>query len=521
MKRRHFLAAGAAVTLARPSLAQGSRVLRFVPQADLANPDPIWTTTIVAYNHGFMVWDTLYGFDSHYMPRPQMVAGHEVSDDKLTWRFTLRDNQVFHDGEKVRAIDAVTSINRWGKRRPFGQLLLTRTAEIKALDDTRFEIRLTKPFPLMLNALADYCFVMPERIASTDPFKQITDYVGSGPFRFLRDEWMPGSRAAYARNERYVSRSEPSDCLAGGKPVFFDRVEWVVMPDPATAGAALQSGEVDWLEQPLPDLLPVFRRTKTTRVLVNDKIGSIALLAINHLHPPFNNPKLLRALLSVIDQKEFMESAFESEPELYRTGVGVFTPGMPMANDEGMGALTGKRDITAAKKLVAESGYQGERIVLMAPSDQANLQAFAQVMNATMKSIGLNVDYTTVDWGTLVQRRSSRGPVEKGGWSAFCTSYTGLSVMDPAVHLPLRGIGTQGWFGWPTDPEMEAMRDTWLDAPDLATQRQIARKIQAQAFRNVPFIPLGQFFMATAVNARLSNFAEWPTPLFWNVRRSA
>lgn len=518
MRRRDFLAAAAAATIARPALSQSrDRVLKFIPQADLANPDPIWTTTTVAYNHGFMVWDTPYALDRNYQPKPQMVAGHELSDDRLSWRFTLRDGLLFHDGEPVRAIDLTTSIARWAKRRPLGQLMVSYGAELSALSDKVFEIRLKKPFPLMLNALADYCFIMPERIAKTDAFKQISEYVGSGPFRFLRDEWRPGAGAAYARFERYVPRQEESSLLAGGRVAHFDRIEWMVMPDPASSVSALQTGEADWLESPLPDLLPIIRKNPATRIQLNDKIGAMAMAAINHLHPPFDNPKLLRAVLTAIDQTEFMQAAFNSEPDLYRTGVGVFTAGLPMANDEGMGAF--KADIPLAKRMVAESGYKGERAVLMAPSDQAVLGAFAPVMAATLERIGINVDHVTTDWGTLVQRRSSQESVEKGGWSMFCTSYTGLSVMDPSVHLPLRGTGKQAWFGWPTDPEMETLRNDWLEETDLAGQKRVARQIQARALTNVPFIPLGQYYLATAVRANLTGFVEWPTPIFWNVRR--
>lgn len=520
MRRRDFLAAAAASVIARPALSQSrQRVLKFIPQADLANPDPIWTTTTVAYNHGFMVWDTPYALDASYQPRPQMVAGHELSDDKLSWRFTLRDGLVFHDGEPVRSIDLVTSIQRWAKRRPLGQLMESFGAELSTDGDKVFVIRLKKPFGLMLNALADYCFIMPERIARTDPFKQISDYVGSGPYRFLRDEWRPGAGAAYARHERYVPRQEEASLLAGGRVAHFERVEWIVMPDPASAAAALQTGEADWLESPLPDLLPILRRNPATRILRNDRIGAMAMAAINHLHPPFDNPKLLRAVLTAIDQKEFMQAAFNNEPDLYADGVGVFTAGLPMANDEGMGVF--KADPALAKKMVAESGYKGERAVLMAPGDQAVLGAFAPVMAATLERIGINVDHVTTDWGTLVQRRSSQEPVEKGGWSMFCTSYTGLSVMDPAVHLPLRGTGRKAWFGWPTDPEMEKLRDAWIEAPDMAAQKQIARRIQALAFENVPFIPLGQYYLATAARADLTGFLQWPTPIFWNVRRGA
>jgi peptide/nickel transport system substrate-binding protein len=381
-----------------------------------------------------------------------------------------------------------------------------------------FEIRLKRPFALMLNALADYCFIMPERIAKTDAFKQISDYVGSGPYKFLRDQWRPGAGAAYARHEGYVPRQEPASMLAGGRIAHFERIEWMVMPDSSSAVSALQTGEADWLESPLPDLLPIIRGKPATRILRNDQIGAMAMVAINHLHPPFDNKKLLQAVLTAIDQKEFMQAAFNSEPDLYATGVGVFTKGLPMANDEGMGAF--KADIALAKRLVAESGYKGERAVLMAPSDQAVLGAFAPVMEATLQRIGINVDMMTMDWGTLVQRRSSQEPVDKGGWSMFCTSYTGLSVMDPAVHLPLRGTGKKAWFGWPTDPDMESLRDAWIETPDLAGQQQIARKIQALAFENVPFIPLGQYYLATAARSDLTGFIPWPTPIFWNVRRA-
>ena len=213
MKRRDFLKAGAATvatgSLGAPAIAQSSaKTLRFVPQANLANPDPIWTTATVAINHGYMVWDTLYGIDNAGVSHPQMLTGAELSDDKLTWTFALRDGLLFHDNEPVRGIDCVTSIARWSKRDPFGQQLASQTEEMKPLGDNKFTIRLKKPFPLMTYALgADGCFIMPERIASTDAFKQISEYTGSGPFRFLKDEWVSGAKAAWAKFDKYNPRA--------------------------------------------------------------------------------------------------------------------------------------------------------------------------------------------------------------------------------------------------------------------------------------------------------------------------
>ena len=516
--RRNALALSAA-TLAAPAVAQPAAVLRFVPQGNLNNPDPVWTTTTLARNHGLMIWDTLYAVTNGLEPRPQMVEGHEVLDDGRTWRFTLRDGLAFHDGEPVRGVDCVASVQRWAKRRGLGQRLLAQTEAMRAVSDRVFEIRMSKPYALMPVALADWCFVMPERIAKTSPFEQITEYVGSGPFRFVRDEWVSGSQAVYARNARYVPRPEAPDGAAGGKAVHFDRVEWRIVPDQSTAAAALQSNEVDWVEQPLFDLLPTLRKARGVRVLRNDQVGAIAMVAMNHLHPPFDNPKLRRALLPAIDQQAFMEAAYGEETDLFRTGVGVFTPGLPMASAAGMEALTGPRSIETARRLVAESGYKGETVVLMSPSDYADQQAYSQVMRDILVKVGIKVDYVSMDWGTLVQRRASKEAPGKGGWNMFTTTYEGMTVANPASHLPLRGNGLDGWFGWPTDAPMEAMRDAWFDAPDEAAQRRICDDMQRRAFETVPFYPVGQRFLPTAVRDGLRDLVVASYPVFWGVRR--
>ena len=517
MQRRDFLVLGAA-TLAQPALAQSasSRELRFVPQGNLTNPDPVWTTTTLARNHGLMIWDTLYAVNRKLEPQPQMVQGHEILDDGNTWRFTLREGLAFHDGTPVRAPDCIASVMRWAKRRGFGQRLLAQTDEMRVVSDKVFEIRMSKPYALMPMALSDWCFVMPERVAKTSPFEQIDDFTGSGPFRFLRDQWISGAQAVYARNEAYVPRQEPPDGAAGGKVVNVDRVIWKVVPDQATAAAALQANEVDWIEQPLFDLLPTLRRASGVRVLRNDDVGAIAMVAVNHIHPPFNNRKLLRALLPAIDQTEFMQAAYGDETDLYRTGVGVFTPGLGMASTAGMEALTGKRDVALAKKLVAESGYGGEKVILMSPSDYADQQAYCQVFRALLEQVGVAVDYASMDWGTLVQRRASK---EAGVWNSFCTTYEGMTVANPASHLPLRGNGLEGWFGWPTDPEMEALRDHWFDAPDETAQRAICDDMQRLAFDHVPFYPVGQRFLPIAVRDSLQDIVKASYPVFWGVRK--
>jgi peptide/nickel transport system substrate-binding protein len=517
--RRRVLAGLTAAALARPAIAQRPSLLRFVPQAAYSTPDPVWTSAIVVATHAMMVWDTLYGVDLGLIPRPQMCAGHEVSDDARTWMFTLREGLLFHDGERVRAVDAAASIRRWAERDSFGQLLMALTEELVAVDDRRFRFRLRAPFPQMLNALGGQnCFIMPERMAKLPASQPISEFVGSGPFRFVREEWVSGVRAMYARFDRYASRAEPPDYLAGGKPVHFDRVEWTFQPDAGTAASALQAGEVDWIDQPLFDLVPKLKTAPGVAVQQLDPFGLIGIIAMNHLYPTFDNVKLRQAILPAIDQREFVSAVLGDQVGYASLPVGYFTVGSPMASDAGMQNLTGKRDLELARRLVAESGYKGETAVLMSPGDQPQMFAMAEMTHQVLTQIGIKVDVSPVDWGTVLSRRANTKPPREGGWNLFNTRQTGLGAANP-TSAQLRGNGLKAWFGWPTDPELERLREVWFAAADLAGQQRAAAAMQEAAFRSVPYIPLGQWSQPTAYRADLTGFVKGSNPLFWGVRR--
>ena len=528
MKRRTFVAAAATLALPTVGRAQPRQVFKFIPQADLAVLDPVWTTAYVTRNHGYLVFDTLYGQagpEGGFAPSAQMVAGHSVEDNGRTWRLTLRDGLTFHDGEPVLARDCVASIRRWGARDGLGQTLLGRTDELSAADDKTILFRLKRPFPLLPDALgktgSNMCAMMPERLAATDPFKQVTEMVGSGPFRFRADERVPGVRAAYERFRAYRPREggdKPPEWTAGPKVTHFERIEWQVIPDPATAAAALQSGEVDGWELPTGDLLPSLQSDRTLKLELVYEMGSAMLLRPNHLFPPFDNPAVRRALFGVVDQTEAMIAVVGMDPTLRRVPCGFFPPGSPMASDAGMAALTGERDYDRAKRELRVAGYKGETVAFMVAQDYPTLKAASDVAADMMKRAGMEVDYQAVDWGTLVQRRASKSPPSQGGWNAFCTSLSGDDLATPATDPPLRGNGERAWLGWPTSPRIEALRDAWLDAPDLAAQKRIAPEIQAQAFEDVPYLPLGLFYSPSAYRADLTGILRG-FPIFWNVRR--
>lgn len=522
MRRRPLLASlASSFSLAAPALARSdaARTLRFIPIADLGLIDPIVTTTYITRNHAYLVWDTLYGLDARYNPQPQMAAGHSVEQDGRLVRITLRPGLAFHDGTAVRARDAVASIRRWGVRDGLGQALLAETDELSAPDDTTIEFRLKRPFPLLFDALAKtsppVCFVMPERLAITDPATPIREAVGSGPYRFIADERVSGARVVYAKFDGYRPRDDgtPSG-TAGPKRAWFDRIEWQVIPDAATAAAALLSNEADWWEFPTPDLVPLLRRRADLTVENPDPAGFLAALRFNQLHPPFDDPALRRALLPAIRQADFMQAVAGTAPGAWNDGIGFFPPGSPSANTVGMAALTGPRDAGAAR-----AALSGVPVTVIGPTDYPNVQALTEVGADMLRRTGAKVDYTPSDWATVVQRRANRGLPSQGGWDVLFTFFSGVDFLNPAVHLMLRSNGTAAWPGWPTAPRLEALRMAWMQA-DPAAQPALAQQIQAAAFEDLPYVPLGQFFQPTAFRRELTGMLQGPT-LFWNIRRQA
>jgi peptide/nickel transport system substrate-binding protein len=520
--RRRALLTGAAALLAAPAIAQPAKAttLRFVPQANLSVLDPVWTTATVTANHGYYVFDTLYACDSQLRPQPQMAEGHEVSDNGRTWRIRLREGLKFHDNTPVRATDCIASLQRWCKRESFGQLLAAVVESWKALDDRTLEIRLTRPFPLLTTAIgkpdSTVAFMMPERLAQTDASKPITEMTGSGPYRFLADEYNSGSHVAYAKFAGYVPRQERPDWGAGGKAAHYERIEWNIIPDAATAAAALQNGEVDWWELPLPDLQPALARHPGIALQIADGSGRLAMMRMNQLHPPFDDLRVRRAVLMAVKQDDYMRTAFGDDTELWTTCPSLFPRHTPYYSDAGLSLM--KADLTAARAALTESGYAGQRVVVISPTDYPTIGALGQVTADMLKKLGMNVDLQETDWGTVVQRRASMEPVEKGGWSIFHTTGSAPGYSSPAVSPLVRGLGRTGWFGWWSSPKAEAMTQDWLAATDPAEQRRIALAINMLAMEEVATVPVGQFFLRTAFRRSITGIMPGLAPYPWTVR---
>ena len=400
---------------------------------------------------------------------------------------------------------------------------MAATDEISAPDDRTIRFRLKVPFALLPDALAKCTalapVIMPERLARTDAFTQVTEMVGSGPFRFVAGERMAGARAVYEKFADYQPNTNVKpEWTAGPKVVGFDRVVWTTMPDPATAAAALQNGEIDYWEYPSPDFQPMLAKSAGVVVQNIDPTGNVAILRMNQLFPPFDNPAIRRAILGAVDQADYMTAVAGTDRKMWQTGIGVFPPGTPFANDAGISVLTGPRDFDKVKRELQAAGYKGEKIVVMGASDIATVKAEADVGADMFTKCGMNVDYQVTDWGTLVQRRAKKDTPDKGGWNVFFTGWGGLDMFNPAGHLSLRGNGANSWFGWPTAPKIEELRDQWFAAPTAAAQLDICRKMQEQVFVDVPYIPLGQYFQPVAYRKTVAGVKDG-FPIFWGLKR--
>jgi peptide/nickel transport system substrate-binding protein len=502
--------------------AEEGSVLRFIPQADLRILDPIFTTAYITRNHGYMVYDTLFGTDAQLQPQPQMVDHWEVSADKLVYTFALRSQLKFSDGQPVRSADCIASLERWMQRDGVGQMLAGLLDKMSVVDDTIFRIALKQPFPPLLAALgkssSNVPFIMPERIAKTPANEQVTDMTGSGPFIFVKDSFEPGHKVVYVKNPNYVPRTEPPSGTAGGKVVKVGRVEWVYIPDQATALSAMITGEVDWWQQVPIDAVALLEKTSGVTVRELEPLRFMGNMAINHLQPPFSNIKLRQALLRAVDQAQFM-AAVGGNTSFAAPCYSVYGCGVAMTSEAGSEILRPPRDLDAARRLVAESGYNGETAVVLDATDYGAAHIFALVAADLLRKLGIAVDLQATDWGTVQTRRIKKDAVAQGGWSAFFGSMAGVDAMDPMSNFQLRGSGDKAWFGWPTDPTLEELRTAWIFADDQATRRRLADQIQEAAFRNVPFIPLGQFAIPTAYR-NVSGVVPAPVMVMWNVAKN-
>jgi peptide/nickel transport system substrate-binding protein len=505
--------------------AMAQSTLKVVPQGDLKVLDPVWTTGTITQNHAGMIYDQLFGLDEKYQPQPQMVDTWTVSPDGLVYTFVLRPGLAFHDGTPVRAIDAATSLDRWSKKDIMGQRLYQAVAKVEAVDDKTLKMTLKEPYGLVLQSIGRLGglvpYIMKEAHAKTDPATQVTEMIGSGPFVFKKEEWVPGSKVVYAKNPAYKPRAEPASGFTGGKVAKVDRVEWLYIPDPATISAALVAGEIDFWELPPADFVTQLRRNPAITIAVSDPLGNRGIMRPNFLFPPFDNPKARQALLWLTVQQDYMQAAVGNDPTGYTICGGMFTCGSlghtEIASEALMEPDRAKKQ-AMAKKLLAEAGYKGEPLYILQPTDYPYFNAAALVLADALKQIGANPQLVALDWNTVLTRRASKKPPHDGGWHIFFTSGTGFGAADPFSN-PVSTACDKAWFGWPCNEEIEKLRNAWTREADPAKQKAIIEQLQVQMYDYVPYITWGQWTAPVAYRSNVKGVLASPQRSFWNITK--
>ena len=515
------LASAAAMIAAAPAFAQ-SGTLRMVPEADVRVLDPTQTTAGMTLQFAYMIYDNLFAYDSKGVVRPQMVEAHQVSADGRTYTFTLRPGLKFHDGTPVKAADAVASIKRWAAKDLMGKKLLDFGMTLAVSDDQTFTLTLREPFGLVLDSLGKVAssglFIMREKDASSDPNTPITETVGSGPFTFVKNEWVPGSKLVFQKNADYVPRSEPADYYAGGRVVKVARAEWVIIPDANTGVAALNTGEVDIHDQPPVTLVDIMRKNKDVTVRAKVPIGNTMFLRPNHLHPPFNDVRVRRAVMHAVNQEDFMRAGV-GDPEFWSVCWAVVPCGNAMSTEAGSDPYK-KPDLARARALIKEAGAEGASVVVLQPTDLQFLRDFTEVAVQRMREIGLKVDAQQMDWATLVARRVKQDPPAQGGWNMLSTGFSEIELGNLLSNPTLSSAcDKSGWIGWACDAEMEKLRDARSREADLGKRRAIAEQIQRRALDQVQIIPIGVRMLPIAYRNNISNILVTPFTVLWNVEK--
>jgi len=516
-KYNRFIAIITAVFILLLQGCNNSQTLRVATHTDLEVFDPIWTTAYITRNHGYLVYDTLFSMNTMFEPEPQMVDTWSTSDNEKTWTFKLREGLKWHDGKDVTAEDCVVSLQRWGKRDGSGQQLFKNMNSLKAIDTQTFEMKFETPNSDVLYSLAKLSsnvpFMMPKYIAQTDPFTAIQDPIGSGPYIFKKDEWVPGEKVVYVKNEDYVARSEGVSLAAGGKTPKLDRIVWMYYPDRTAATNALLNGEVDFVEAPSTDLVPMLEGKEEIVLAFTDPVGNVGMARFNTLIPPFDNVDIRRAVIMTMDQKEYMSAAL-GDDKYWRTCYSVFPCGTMFENQD-YKSIMNVGNLDTAKKALQAANYDGTPVVILNPTDSPVISAFTQVTVNNLRQIGMNVEVHNMTWAMLSERRAQRGPVAEEGWNMFHTWWIAGDLIDPQA-IAFSGNRDTGWFGWPADEELETYRAAYVDSRSWEEANIIATKLQKRLFEIGAFGLLGQFFGPVAYNYKVKGVTS-PVHFYGNM----
>ena len=526
-RRKNWLMCGVVfflfAALSLPTQAQAETVLRIKMNGDLKQIDPIWTTSFPVRDMAYLVWDTLFAMDKDFKVQPQMVGDYSISDDRKVYTLTLREGLAWHDGAPVTSEDCIASLDRWMQRDSLGKELKSHLARMEAVDTRTFKLVLNEPWGLTLDALgkpsSNVPFMMPKRLAETAPDKAITDPIGSGPFIMKVDEWVPGCKAVYVKNEKYVPRSEPTSFMAGAKVAAVDRIERITFSDDVSALNALIAGEIDYAEGLPGDMLQLIAKSDNAKLFFQDPLGRSLQVVLNHTQPPLDDIRVRQAIQLALKQTDFMQALFGEQTEFYKICPAIFFCGTPLETDVNSERVM-TQDFEKARQLLDEAEYDDTPILVIHPTDIRDADIPATVLVQSLRKAGFVVDDFVTYLATMFSRRTNRGSIAEGGWHIFTTGWGGIDQMSPATNVYVTGKCDEAWFGWPCDQKLQDLRADYFAASTAEQHKEIAKKIQARVHEIVAFIPMGQISVPVGISKKLKGIQKGAVPTFWNVTKT-
>jgi len=298
--------------------------------------------------------------------------------------------------------------------------------------------------------------------------------------------------------------------------VKLDRVEWIILPDPFTKSTALQSGEIDIIDQLPHDQIPILENAPGVVIGRVPLIDAYGIIRPNHLYPPFDNPKARQALAFAVNQQEYASAAF-GDQRWWRECWSFFVCGSANGTEAGSEDYR-QQNLARAKALLAEAGYKGEKVVMITTGEIPSISALSDVTADNLKKIGVNVELAVSDWGTMVARRAKRDPPGQGGWNLFHTTVGGTGMSSPLTNFAINSsCGGDNWFGWPCDPKTEELRSGYIRAAEEGPSRAALEGLHRHLWEALPDIPVGQYIQPWAWRSNITGVLRAHLFVFWNI----
>lgn len=447
------------------------------------------------------IYETLYTFDANFNIRPMLAKDMpEISADGLTYTIALRENVPFHNGRMMDAEDVVASLNRWVELTPRGKSVGTTLAGISATGPLTVEVKFTKPTPSFLAHMG-----LPSAIAGIMAKETIAnpleEFIGTGPYKFV--ERKPDAYVLMTRFDDYAARDDEPSGYAGRREAKLKELRFIPVPNANTRVEGVLAGQYHFADQLPVESAGRFRGNAAVTPILTMPFGFMYFVT-NTAEGPFTNQKLRQAWQASLNCEEIMMVGF-GDPEFFQVVPEHFPEGNPFHSKAGA-EVYNKGDLEAAKKLLAEAGYDGTPIRILNSKAYEFHHRMALVMAENMKAVGFNVELDVVDWATLIQRRA-----EKGLWDIYITHSSFLP--EPMLSPPQLGDQAPGWWD---SPAMKEALAAFNSENDPVKRGQLWGDVQKVVYDEVPYFRPGNFAALTAASSKIKGYDPMPYPAFWN-----